>query len=257
MFHTATIDEHILTYYYPYYSFTLATDFVGASTGKDSLNIWMSHYPKDGSIKRLFSDSCGTVTDTVMGINGGELWNDVFESMKRDHHVVSGDTRSVSAAGGWLQGVGLSHTCRQYGLGIDNVVRFEVVVPTGEFLVADACENPDLFWALRGGGGGTFGVVTHIEYKMHPPTKLTGIFIDIQRDSWEPAWLFLRWWAEITPFLDNHVAGAWFGPNFADLFIVRDQYQAYSWLLLDELDDFFENTLHANGYDGDYTFCSY
>ena len=55
---------------------------------------------------------------------------------------------------------------RKYGLTIDNVLAFDVVTADGEWLHVDADHHPDLFWALRGGGG-TFGIVTHFTYALH------------------------------------------------------------------------------------------
>ena len=55
-----------------------------------------------------------------------------------------------------------------YGMAVDNVLRFSVVLANGSAVEASACENVDLFWALRGGGGGTFGVVTECVYAAHP-----------------------------------------------------------------------------------------
>jgi hypothetical protein len=60
---------------------------------------------------------------------------------------------------GWLMG--------KHGLAIDNVLSFELVTAAGRLLKANATENPDLFWGLRGGGG-NFGIVTRIEYRLHP-----------------------------------------------------------------------------------------
>lgn len=59
------------------------------------------------------------------------------------------------------------------GLGADRALQFKVVVPSGEYLTANACQNSDLFFALRGGGGGTFGVVTETTFKAEPtPTSI-------------------------------------------------------------------------------------
>ena len=71
--------------------------------------------------------------------------------------VVSGAARTVGAAGGWILGGGHSAISPQYGLGVDNVLQFEVVTPDGQLRTANACQEKDLFWALRGGGAG-FGV---------------------------------------------------------------------------------------------------
>lgn len=64
------------------------------------------------------------------------------------------------------------------GLGVDNVVQMTVVTSTGDYLTVNAYQDPDLFWALRGGGGGTYGVVLSVSYQTHPSTPLTAaIFV--------------------------------------------------------------------------------
>jgi FAD/FMN-containing dehydrogenase len=63
-------------------------------------------------------------------------------------------------------GGGLSFGSRHLGLGADNVVEFKVVLANGTAITADEYENPDMFWALRGGGGGSFGVVTSVRLKL-------------------------------------------------------------------------------------------
>ncbi|CAG8760219.1 9747_t:CDS:2, partial [Acaulospora colombiana] len=93
---------------------------------------------------------------------------DVYKAA--DEHsvvVVGGGSYSVGAAGGWILGGGHSSLSPQYGLGVDNVVQFEVVTPDGELRTVNAYKNKDLFWALRGGGPG-FGVVTKVTYRTHP-----------------------------------------------------------------------------------------
>ncbi|QDS72645.1 hypothetical protein FKW77_002478 [Venturia effusa] len=79
----------------------------------------------------------------------------------------------VATAGGWGQAAGHSPLGPRYGLGADAVVEYKVVTADGELKVANEQSNPDLFWALRGGGGGTFGVVTEATVKAFPSPKLT------------------------------------------------------------------------------------
>jgi FAD/FMN-containing dehydrogenase len=86
--------------------------------------------------------------------------------------VPSGTVGDTGVAGltlgggfGWLQ--------RKHGMTIDNLISADVVTADGEFLVASASENSDLFWALRGGGG-NFGVVTSFEYQAHEAEKIVG-----------------------------------------------------------------------------------
>jgi hypothetical protein len=74
---------------------------------------------------------------------------------------------SHTGAAGLTLGGGFGKLSRKYGLTADNTRYFDIVTPAGEFKRANVSENPDLFWALRGGGG-NFGVVTKFEYQLHP-----------------------------------------------------------------------------------------
>ena len=75
---------------------------------------------------------------------------------------------TVSVAGGWGQMAGHSFVSSQYGLGVDQFLEFKVVTADGQLKVANNVSNPDLFWALRGGGGSTWGVVTEATVKAYP-----------------------------------------------------------------------------------------
>ncbi len=83
-----------------------------------------------------------------------------------------GDTGSVGL-GGITLGGGVGYLARQHGLTIDNVLAAEVVTANGECLHVDAVSHPDLFWAIRGGGG-NFGVVTRFQYRLHPIDHVVG-----------------------------------------------------------------------------------
>ncbi|PVF95633.1 FAD-binding domain-containing protein [Serendipita vermifera] len=109
----------------------------------------------------------------VVHVGAGEHWWYVYAAAKQHGViVVGGSSYSVGAAGGWVLGGGHSSLSPQYGLGVDNVVQFEIVTPDGEVRTANAYKNKDLFWALRGGGPG-FGVVTKVTYKTHPDIPAT------------------------------------------------------------------------------------
>jgi FAD/FMN-containing dehydrogenase len=84
--------------------------------------------------------------------------------------ISSGDTKSVGVGGLTLTG-GIGWKVRKYGLALDNVAAAELVTASGQAVQASAAENPELFWAIRGGGG-NFGIVTAFEFVAHPTTDV-------------------------------------------------------------------------------------
>jgi FAD binding domain/Berberine and berberine like len=105
--------------------------------------------------------------------------------LDRETHVfgLAVPTGVVSKTGvaGLTLGGGVGWLARKYGLTCDNVLSFELVTAEGEVLRAAADEHPDLFWALRGGGG-NFGVVTSFEYRLHPVSQVLGGLVIHPRD---------------------------------------------------------------------------
>ncbi|KAF2663882.1 FAD-binding domain-containing protein [Microthyrium microscopicum] len=106
-----------------------------------------------------------------VGVVGSEL-NRALKASKL--FAVSGGAATVSVAGGWGQSGGHSFVSHLYGIGVDQFLEFKVVTADGKLKVANSKTNPDLFWALRGGGGGAWGVVTEATVKVYPspPTVL-------------------------------------------------------------------------------------
>jgi FAD/FMN-containing dehydrogenase len=102
---------------------------------------------------------------------GGARWNS-FDSATLEHDLVTtGGTVSTTGVGGLTLGGGLGWLMRKHGLSCDNLVAADVVTADGKVLRASAEENPDLYWALRGGGG-NFGIVTDFEFRLHPAEPL-------------------------------------------------------------------------------------
>lgn len=103
---------------------------------------------------------------TVM-VGAGCTWKDVDHATHAFGLAVPSGIISTTGVAGLTLGGGMGHLSRKYGLTIDNLLSVDMVLADGSFVVASADENPDLFWAVRGGGG-NFGVVTSFLFEAHP-----------------------------------------------------------------------------------------
>ena len=107
-------------------------------------------------------------TANVIHIQAGARWKDVYHELSADYLVVGGICPSVGVSGYTLGG-GYSLLSRYHGLAIDSLISTKMVMANGSsVVVANSTINPDLFWALRGGGGGNFGAVTEFTFQLHP-----------------------------------------------------------------------------------------
>ncbi|NGN66142.1 FAD-binding oxidoreductase [Streptomyces sp. A7024] len=107
----------------------------------------------------------------LVRIGGGATWGHVAAALAPHGLAISsGDNKGVGVAGLTLTG-GIGWKVRKYGLALDNLVAVELVTAAGEVVRASATEHPELFWAIRGGGG-NFGVVTALDFTAHPTTDV-------------------------------------------------------------------------------------
>lgn len=146
-------------------------DYLGRSTGAGSLSVW-THYLKD--IEFLdWSDAnyTGQAVKVGAGVQGYEI---LAATKARGLVAVGGECPTVGLAGGYTQGGGHSALSTNYGLSADNVLEWEAVTAGGQIVKASPSENPDLYWALSGGGAGNYAVVTSMTVKVFPDTYVGG-----------------------------------------------------------------------------------
>jgi hypothetical protein len=148
-------------------------DYFGRSNAANSLAIW-TYNMKDTKYHKTFQpQGCKTRYENIgeigAGIQAEEAWT-FFESLGM--LVTVGAVGSVGIAGGFGQGGGHGPLGPKYGLMVDQAVEFEVVTADGKMRTINECTDPDLFWAMRGGGGGNYAVLTSYKFQLHPAVPL-------------------------------------------------------------------------------------
>ncbi|TPX10049.1 uncharacterized protein E0L32_001246 [Thyridium curvatum] len=160
-------------------------DYLSRSTGFGSLEIWLRNMREGGMVLEipyqpqqpciLPSGQPLWAGDSIT-INGSYTWSDVYSFAQSNGQIAVGPAYGgISAIGGYLQGGGHSAASAQYGLAADQLLEATVVLANGAQVTTSACQNPDLFAAIRGGGGGTFGIVTSVKVKSYPETPVAAV----------------------------------------------------------------------------------
>ncbi|KAI0909507.1 FAD binding domain-containing protein [Ustulina deusta] len=170
-------------------------DFFGRSTGFGALGIW-THWLKD--FEFLPEYSIGEYRGMAARVGAGlESWELFTYMEKHNITVLVAGPYTVGAFGGWITGGGHSALASTYGMGADQVLSLGVVTADGQFVTADSNQNTDLFFALRGGGGSTYGIVTSAIVKAHPTTSVlsSSLRFSVQPATNSPANVTESFWA--------------------------------------------------------------
>ncbi|KAI1660631.1 FAD-binding domain-containing protein [Daldinia decipiens] len=155
-------------------------DFIGRSTGWGALII-NTHSFQDIEFTTEYGgpgDYKGGAVTIGAGVQGRALLTQAH-AQDPPVTVLTGECPTVGVAGGLVQGGGHGPLTPLYGLVADTALSFDVLTAGGEYLTANSEENPDLFWALKGGGPSAFAVVLSVTLKTFPEQKAAGVFINI------------------------------------------------------------------------------
>ncbi|KAL7283964.1 hypothetical protein ACG7TL_001236 [Trametes sanguinea] len=143
-------------------------DYKGRSSGKGTLALWTTGMNSMSHDAAFQPEGCSTTYDAVT-VGAGVLTEDIYRFADQvNRTVIGGYHQTIGFAGGFALGGGHSILTPVFGLAVDRVVQVKVVTPDGVYRTANECQHPDLFFALRGGGGSAFGVVTESSHRTEP-----------------------------------------------------------------------------------------
>ncbi|KAF2422407.1 FAD-binding domain-containing protein [Tothia fuscella] len=150
--------------------------YIGRNTGFGSLSVW-THWMKNITFHEDFhAQNCpsnSSIPQRAATLGAGvQVYEAYEEADKHDAAIVGGANPTVGVVG-WFTGGGHGPLTSDYGMGADNVLEATVVLPSGEVVTANECQNSDLLYAIRGGGGSTYGIIISAVMKAHP-TPQTG-----------------------------------------------------------------------------------
>ncbi len=151
--------------------------YQGTSNAPDSLLIWTRHMNDVTQHADFVPQGCtGThPPQAAVTVGAGTIWMQAYDAVttKGGRYVQGGGCTTVGVAG-LVQSGGFGSFSKHYGLAAAGLLEAEVVTADGKIRVANPCSNPDLFWALKGGGGGSFGVVTRLTLRTHDLPEFGG-----------------------------------------------------------------------------------
>ncbi len=128
-------------------------DVIGRSSAPNSLSIW-THHMKERTLRSAFRPSrCSVEIDGgAVTVGAGSQMGELYDFLAPYNQTIVGGGGATVSVGGYLTGGGHSLLSSRYGLATDQVLEMEIVTPQGNIFTINECQNPDLFWAMRGVG---------------------------------------------------------------------------------------------------------
>ncbi|UJR21605.1 hypothetical protein I4U23_024687 [Adineta vaga] len=179
----ATLPEHVQatmqfvnTYNLHLVIKTTGHDYLGRSTAAGAFLLWL-HHMKNLTLLDKWTSCTGENISNVIRVGAGVQWGEVYNWLATYNLIaIGGASSTVGATGGFLQGGGHGPLTRWQGMAADQILEFDVILVNGRRETVNSCQNSDLFWALRGGGGGTFAVVLSVVLRTYPSPSVIGSF---------------------------------------------------------------------------------
>lgn len=152
--------------------------YQGTSNAPDSLLIWTRHMHDIALHVGFVPGGCehSMQPQPAVTLGAGTIWMQAYQAVTTQSakYVQGGGCTTVGVAG-LIQSGGFGSFSKHYGLAAGSLLEAEIVTADGKIRVANASTNPDLFWALKGGGGGSFGVVSRVTVRLHELPQFFGV----------------------------------------------------------------------------------
>jgi FAD/FMN-containing dehydrogenase len=149
--------------------------YFGASNAPDSLLVWTPRMDTISLHDAFTPAGSGAAPVPAVSVGAGGMWLHTYQAVTggAGRYVQGGGCTTVGVAG-LVQGGGFGHFSKAYGTAAASLLEAEIVTADGVTRVVNDAREPDLFWALKGGGGGTFGIVTRFTLATHPLPETLG-----------------------------------------------------------------------------------
>ena len=149
--------------------------YLGTSNAPDSLLIWTRKMNAITLHDAFVARGCTAAPQPAVTLEAGAIWLQAYDAVavKAGRYVQGGGCTTVGVAG-LIQSGGFGSFSKRYGLAAAGLLEAEVVTADGAVRIANACTHPDLFWGLKGGGGGSLGVVTRLTLRTRELPELFG-----------------------------------------------------------------------------------
>jgi FAD/FMN-containing dehydrogenase len=159
--------------------------YLGTSNAPDSLLIWTRAMNVVTLHDAFVPQGCQATPVPAATVGAGAMWIDAYDAVttRAGRYVQGGGCATVGVAG-LIQSGGFGSFSKRFGLASAGLIEAEVVTADGRVRTVNACRDPELFWALKGGGGGSFGVVTKLTLRTHDlPERFGGMGAAIKAGS--------------------------------------------------------------------------
>ena len=191
--------------------------YQGTSNAADSLLIWTRRM-NTVTLHDAFGAGCAGQhrPEQAVTVEAGAIWGQVYDAVttKGGRYVQGGGCMTVGVAG-LIQSGGFGSFSKAYGMAAASLLEAEIVTADGAVKIANACTNPDLFWGIKGGGGGSLGVVTRLTLRTHSlPEFFGGVFTTIKATS-DAA--FRRLIGQVVRFYSENL----FNPHWGEQIVFR------------------------------------